>query len=216
VRRSYWRAHDEPSPEQHAIWSARQAQREATIGRGPGRVLDVGCGFGHFVRWALDNGWDAWGWDSDPWAVESTVVPGRVVVSRDELDPPFDVVTLWDVLEHVTDPVAFASSLRDLLGPGGRLFVCSPNFEALRLRWWWLRRDPARFNALVRPDEHPLQFTETGIRLVLERAGYERIELLRPPLANHSVAPLDWAVRRWPALRVGLFANAFAPGGPDG
>jgi hypothetical protein len=170
----------------------------------------VGCGFGEFVRWAVDHGWEAWGWDQDRWAVDATVVPGRVVDDLGGVDPPFDVITLWDVLEHVIDPIEFARSLKPLLSPDGRLFVCSPNFAAIRLRWPWLRRDPARFNALVRPEEHPVQFTETGVRLTLERAGYGAVEFLRPPLAHHEGRLFTSVVRRWPALRVGLFVNGFA------
>ena len=206
----FWGQGAEPSPEQEAEWSARDDQRAFLVGAGPGRLLDVGCGFGHFVRWAVDHGWDAFGTDFDPWARERTVVPGRVRTEPAEFDGSFDVVTLWDVLEHVPRPIEFAAELRERLQPGGRLVVGSPNFAALKLRWALLRRDPARFHDVVRPEEHVVQFTEAGMLLALERAGYGRARVLRPPMARRSGAAGNWLVRRVPQLRRGLFAEAFA------
>jgi SAM-dependent methyltransferase len=172
-------------------------------------LLDVGCGFGHFVQWAVEHGWDAWGIEPDPWARESSVVPRRVVKDAASLEGSFDVVSMWDVLEHTTDPIGLAASLRGLVCPGGRLFVCSPNFAAMKLRWPVLRHSPERFSQIVKPDEHAVQFTELGARLTLQRAGYERVEVLRPPLANRPNPVLDALVRWWPSLRQGLFLNAY-------
>src|SRR5205807_4453781 len=126
-----------------------------------------GCGFGHFVRWACEHGWDAWGYEPDPWARERTEARGRVVATMDELSPPFALITLWDVLEHITEPIDYAHSLLPWLSPGGRLLVSSPNFAAMKLRWPLLRRSPERFNAVLKPFEHVVQFTEIGIRLTL-------------------------------------------------
>ena len=207
---TFWGQGAEPSPAQEAEWGGRDDQRLALVGHGPGRLLDVGCGFGHFVRWATDHGWDAWGADFDPWARERTVVPGRVRADVSEFDDPFDVVTLWDVLEHVCNPIDFAAGLRGRLVSGGRLLVGSPNFDALKLRWPLLRRDPARFHDLVRPEEHVVQFTEAGLMMALERAGYGRARALRPPMARRSGAALNRLVRRFPQLRRGLFVEAFA------
>jgi SAM-dependent methyltransferase len=207
---TFWGQGHEPDAEQEAEWGGRDAQRAALLGPGRGRVLDVGCGFGHFVRWAGEHGWDAWGVDFDPWARERTVAPGRVHADVAEFGEPFDVVTLWDVLEHVADPIAFAASVRGCLRPGGRVLAGSPNFDALKLRWPFLRRDPDRFRELVRPEEHVVQFTEAGLSLALERAGYGRPRPLRPPLARRSRTAENWMARRFPQLRRGLFVEAFA------
>jgi 2-polyprenyl-3-methyl-5-hydroxy-6-metoxy-1,4-benzoquinol methylase len=168
----------------------------------------VGCGFGHFVRWAADASWDAFGCDADPWAVERSEAPGRVVASLSDVKPPFDLVTLWDVLEHVAAPTSFAASLRPLIRPGGRLLVSSPNFAALQLRWAMLRRSDARFTAVLRPDEHVVQFTAQGLQCTLERAGYESVTLLDPPLSRPLPSAVDWLVRRTGRVRRGLFVEA--------
>jgi len=139
------------------------------------------------------------------------VAPARVVEDSSALDGSFDVVTLWDVLEHTTAPIDFVAGLRALLHPGGRVFVCSPNFAGIKLRWPLLRRSRERFDTVVRPNEHAIQFTETGMRRTLEHAGYERVEHLRPPLASQPNLVLDALARWWPSARRGLFVNAYAP-----
>jgi hypothetical protein len=62
----------------------------------------------------------------------------------------------------------------------------------------------------VRPEEHVVQFTEAGITLTLERAGYRGVRVLRPPMARRSGVAQDWLVRRLPQLRRGLFAEGIA------
>jgi SAM-dependent methyltransferase len=205
----YWAPGSAPSPEQHVRWTERSRQWTPVVGRGRGRVLDIGCGFGHFVRWASGMGWDAWGYDPDDWSRSQTVAPpGRIVARLDELTGEFDVITMWDVLEHSFDPVDLARSLSRRLAPDGRIVICSPNFEALQRRWWWLRLAPDRFMAYVRPHEHVTQFTPSGLTMTLGRAGYRDVTRLHPPLSRRGVPGLDAVVRRFPWLRTGLFVAA--------
>jgi SAM-dependent methyltransferase len=205
---AYWGQGIVPSSAQMETWAGRGRQWAALVGAEPGRLLDVGCGFGHFVAWAHERGWDAWGLEPDPWARESSVAPGRIVGEMGELDEPFDLITMFDVLEHVPDPVAEAEALRARLRPGGRLLVGCPSFASLRLVWRFLARDQERFLRWVRPHEHVSQFTAEGLRLVLVRAGFDRVEPLRPPLATQSNPVLDTAARRLPRLRPGMYASA--------
>jgi hypothetical protein len=159
----------------------------------------------------MDYCWDAWGYEPNPWARERSVAAGRVVADLDDLGTPFDVITLWDVLEHSTDPVALASSLRPLLRPGGRIVVDSPNFAAMKLRWWWLQRDPQRFRTVIRPHEHAIQFTEAGLHRALVRAGFTNLTTLHPPLSRGESRLLDTVARLLPPLRQGLFVTGIAP-----
>ncbi len=76
----------------------------------PGRrLLDIGCGKGQFVGVAREVGWDAWGVEFDEGAVETARHAGSQTVFAGSLDHPdlpavFDVITLWDVIEHLQDP----------------------------------------------------------------------------------------------------------------
>jgi SAM-dependent methyltransferase len=207
----YWGVGVEPSAEQQADWAGRDPQRTALIGSGPGRLADIGCGFGHFVAWARAHEWDAYGFERDEWACERAALPGTVVASLDDLPGPFDVVTAWEVLEHVEEPIAFATRLRGLLVPGGRFVLSCPNFAAMKLRWEWMRANGRAFEHRVRPDEHISQFSEDGLRRVLQAAGYSAIRFPRPPLAHYDNALFNALVRHAPALRVGMFAEAVNP-----
>ena len=203
----HWTANVDPTPEQERFWSGRDAQWSALVGSSAGgRLVDVGCGFGHFVGWATAHGWDAWGVDDDGWARERTEVPGRIVASLDDLDGMFDVATLWDVLEHVEAPIAFLTDLGRRVKPGGRVVVGVPDFAALRWRWPLLRLDGRRFSDVVRPDEHVVQFTAAGLVLALERSGLADVHVLDAPLSRSAPPVVATLLRRVPALRRGLFA----------
>ncbi|MBI2900562.1 MAG: methyltransferase domain-containing protein [Planctomycetes bacterium] len=83
----------------------------------PGRLLDVGCGPGLFVRMMRSRGWDAEGIDLDR---------GEDFLRLD-LEGPFDALTAIYVLEHVADPRRFVEKARRLLRPGGMLYVRVPH-----------------------------------------------------------------------------------------
>jgi 2-polyprenyl-3-methyl-5-hydroxy-6-metoxy-1,4-benzoquinol methylase len=91
--------------------------------RQTGRLLDVGCGPGHFVREAKLTGWDATGLEVSPLEVQYgrselgvNIIQGTVEENVPEGD--FDIVTFWDVLEHLSDPIsALKTTARILLSP---------------------------------------------------------------------------------------------------
>lgn len=100
------------------------------------RLLDVGCGNGGFLAKARDAGWDVFGCDPDPTAVEIArsqgleVRHGEAIVWTD-MRGRFDVITLSHVLEHVPDPPTTVLQLRDLLRHGGLLYIDTPNIDAV-------------------------------------------------------------------------------------
>lgn len=104
------------------------------------RLLDVGCGPGAGLEAARTLGYEAWGLDvsAPAVAVASSRHPDRVRLGTlsDRLFPEgfFDVITLFDVIEHVHDPRRFAVDLAWHLAPEGRLVVATPNVESLLAR----------------------------------------------------------------------------------
>jgi len=99
-------------------------------GRRKGRLLDAGCSMGFFMKEARDRGWEVRGLDPSRWAAEYgrrefglDITPGTI--AGVELEPAsFDVVTIWDAVEHLVDPVGDITKLAAALKPGG-LFALS-------------------------------------------------------------------------------------------
>lgn len=114
--------------------------RTHPTGPPPGRLLDVGCADGHFLRRARDAGWEVAG-------LEASEAAGRAARERHDLevvtallgedplpDASFDLVTMWDVFEHLPDPRGALARIRVLLRPGGTVFLRVPNLPYLRLK----------------------------------------------------------------------------------
>jgi 2-polyprenyl-3-methyl-5-hydroxy-6-metoxy-1,4-benzoquinol methylase len=104
------------------------------------RLLDVGCGPGAGLEAARSLGYEAWGLDvsSPAVAVASSRHPDRVRLGTlsDRLFPRgfFDVITLFDVIEHVYDPRRLAVDVAWHLAPEGRIVIATPNVESLLAR----------------------------------------------------------------------------------
>jgi 2-polyprenyl-3-methyl-5-hydroxy-6-metoxy-1,4-benzoquinol methylase len=138
-------------------------------GRTP-RYLDVGCSTGFVVEAARARGWDAIGIDLNPSAIEYGKGRGldlRTVALEDAGFAPgsFDAVSLFDVLEHLFDPVRTVRACVELLAPDGILFLYVPNFDsASRL----LMGKEAHF---IWPTHHLNYYTPSTIRDLMVRNG---------------------------------------------
>ncbi|MBI1734611.1 MAG: class I SAM-dependent methyltransferase [Candidatus Rokubacteria bacterium] len=137
---------------------------------GAGRLLDVGCASGRFLRQMVAVGWDCAGIEADAEAAAKakTVTP-RVVVG----DPchaafpegSFDVITSFHVLEHLPRPREALARMLGWLAPGGVMIVEVPNVAgagALVFGRYWSGLDPPR---------HLVHFTPRTMRAMVERAG---------------------------------------------
>jgi len=112
------------------------------------RLLDVGAHVGVFVEVAQERGWDAWGLEPSRWAVEVGRGRGLNMIQgglRDvELDSDaYDAVTMWDVVEHLLDPLAELREAARVLKPGGVLLAHTINIDSAFARlmgkqWPWL------------------------------------------------------------------------------
>jgi SAM-dependent methyltransferase len=167
-----WRPWRRPCPEQRVLpWHGR------------GRLLDFGCGGGHFLARMHEAGWDVTGLDVSPAAVERIrhhlglrAVAGSLPHS-DLAPASYDVITMWHALEHVHSPAAVLREAHRLLAPGGQLRVAVPNIDSLPFRWFgqaWYGLDLPR---------HLTHFAPTTLHVMLERAGF-RVQPIR--MVRHS------------------------------
>jgi predicted rRNA methylase YqxC with S4 and FtsJ domains len=108
--------------------------------RTPGRrLLDIGGGTGGFSRLANEAGWQVTALELNQENSKRLAAQGiRVIVKHletaDLASGSFDLISLWDVLEHVVDPGLILMEARRLLAPGGFLLILTPNVESLVTR----------------------------------------------------------------------------------
>jgi SAM-dependent methyltransferase len=147
------------------------------------KLLDIGCGFGAFLSFANQAGFDVTGVEIDKKIAQAARENGFVVYDDflENLalpDNSFDVITLWDVIEHVPDPVSLLTECHRLLRPGGVLFYHTGNaaFQVTK----------GRILAKLRPNEGPnnvpiqhiLHLDNATSRYLLNRAGeFDYIEV---------------------------------------
>jgi SAM-dependent methyltransferase len=150
--------------------------------RTPGALLDVGCWLGFLLDEARSRGWDTVGLEPSAFAAARAHERFGLDVRRQDLlsaDLPaggFAAVAMGDVLEHLPDPVGALARVRDLLAPGGVLWLAVPNAgsaaaRALGPRWW-----------SVIPT-HVHYFTPASLFVALARAGLAPRERRTDPKA---------------------------------
>lgn len=139
-----------------------------------GRLLDVGCATGLFVDMATSRGWETTGIDVSAFAIQQArrykgtfLVADLMTVSL----PPqsFDVITMFDVIEHVRQPIEVLRRAARLLSNRGLLVVETPNVGGL-LAWVMGQRWPH-----YRPPEHLFYFTPASLRLALSQSEFEML-----------------------------------------
>jgi len=140
----------------------------------PGRALDVGCAAGYFLKVLSDNGWQVAGVELSPEiAARARQACGSDAIHVGELQAApfdqssFDLVTCWDVVEHVRDPLALLRVAQSLLKPDGRLVIETQNVESRFARL--LGRSWQHYKHL----EHLYHFSPSTLRLLLEKSGFE-------------------------------------------
>lgn len=177
---------------EHFYWSKARARmhqdflRQFVIGRS-GRLLDMGCGLGFFLKALAPYGqWGAHGCEISPAAVQyarDTLGLQNVMVGRlQDVSFPeqsFDIVTMWDVLDHILHPDPLLTRCRELLKEDGILFIRTPNvFNQLsRARYKKAVRGMQTNLSYLMARDHLHHYSEGSIRKLLERNGFSRIEL---------------------------------------
>jgi len=137
--------------------------------RTPGRFLDVGCGGGFLVETARGLGWQAEGTEVSHAAGEFGRARGLTIHEGTLADArlpaaAFDAITLMEVVEHVSAPVALLAECAALLRPSGALYLTTPNWNSVSRRVLG-----ARWSAVSR--DHVVYFTPRHVRRALSDAG---------------------------------------------
>jgi 2-polyprenyl-3-methyl-5-hydroxy-6-metoxy-1,4-benzoquinol methylase len=153
-----------------------------------GRLLDVGCASGIFASTAHEQGWRVTGIDPSDWMIARARArcpePTFIASGFQDVSFParaFDVITMWDVLEHLPSPLMTLTQVRQWLAPDGLLFLSVPNVGS-----WSARLFRRRWVLLLR--EHLWYFSPPTMARLLSEAGFAvvrtRTKFVRFSLAN--------------------------------
>jgi 2-polyprenyl-3-methyl-5-hydroxy-6-metoxy-1,4-benzoquinol methylase len=144
--------------------------------RKTGRILDSGCGAGFFLEEAKAAGWEVWGTEYSDEAIKLCTEKGISMHHGSLQNAPFepgffDVVTSFEVIEHLHHVKDEAQSFHKLLRTGGLLYCTTPNFNAISR---YFLKD--RYNVIGYP-EHLTYFTPRSIHALFSSNGFRKKSL---------------------------------------
>ena len=162
------------------------------------RLLDVGCAVGVFMTLARDEGWEVSGVDISDFAAgycrEKLGLDAHAAGNLAEagFEPEsFDVITLWDVLEHFEDPLSQLREVNRLLKPGGVMLVDTPNQGSLirSVAHFLYRISGGLVDLPVRKLYHQFHlyyFDTATLGRLLEEAGFQLVHLEGRPIPDEK------------------------------
>lgn len=138
------------------------------------RLLDVGCGIGYFLEVAKKRGWEVYGTEYTDEAIRICESKG-VQMKQGILDPThyelesFDVITSFEVIEHINNPQIEVSHISSLLRKGGLFYLTTPNFNSL-LRYYL----GPKYNVICWP-EHLSYYTPSTLNKLIKKHGFKKV-----------------------------------------
>jgi len=150
-----------------------------------GKLLDIGCGYGHFLEKMQRQGWSTLGIDPSHKVIVSARAKGLTVIETtiDETafsGDTFDAITAFYVLEHVGDPLAVLTKCLSMLRPGGMILLRVPHTTPIvkLLAFFGLK------NNLYDLPFHLYDFSPRTLQVLLEKAGFSSVKFIpgRPTL----------------------------------
>jgi len=183
---------------------AKRCRAVARLAKG-GQLLDVGCATGDYLALMRDHGgWHTVGIEMDERAAALARERYGLQVysgSVDEVNLPpasFDVITLWDVLEHLPDPRSSLARIASWLRPNGWLVIRTPDASSLYARIW------GRYWAGLDAPRHVVVFDRASLAHLLAETGL-KVEHMWSLSGSHAITALSW--QQW--LRAKGFPQAW-------
>ena len=158
-------------PYHRHVWKAR-LKNIARYVAPPSDFLDIGCAFGGFALEAKQMGYRAKGLDISDYAVQYAVKSGLDAKAGKLEDIPFpensfDIVTMIEVIEHVSDPKKAFHILSDMIRPGGLLILQTANFEGLQAK-----HKKSDYHYYLPGHLH--YYSKSNLEKILKRFGFSR------------------------------------------
>jgi len=153
-----------------------------------GRILDVGCGNGNYLKFLRKRGWDCHGTEINNSVISYMINNSGLTIHKGELydanfeDEYFDLITFWGSLEHMSDPSKVLQKAHSLLKTEGKLIIWLQNIESVEARifkkYWHHLEVPT----------HYYQFSPSTLSSILKRTGF-RVDRVRYDPISLSLMP---------------------------
>jgi 2-polyprenyl-3-methyl-5-hydroxy-6-metoxy-1,4-benzoquinol methylase len=181
-----------------------------------GKLLDIGCATGQFLNFMAQHGWETTGIEPDDKTRARAISEyGLNVLPEESLnsfsDSSFDIITMWHVLEHVSELNGRMLQLNKILKAKGTLIIAVPNsnsYDAKKYNEFWAGYDLPR---------HLYHFTKQDMKLLMEKYGFAILNIVPMKFDAFYVSLLSEKYKSgkmlWlPALWNGFWSNLKADG----
>jgi 2-polyprenyl-3-methyl-5-hydroxy-6-metoxy-1,4-benzoquinol methylase len=165
-----------------------------------GRLLDIGCSTGLFLVEARSAGWSTKGAELSQDSARIGREQHGLDIDSGELSADryapgsFDAITMWDVIEHVPDPLGTLGIARTLLARDGLLVLKTPNSDGLYPRASLRVAHLIKYWGHPEPPGHLYQFSAATLTRLLDAAGFELVDIV------HRRIPISYSfgdLRGW-------------------
>lgn len=163
-------------------WGQRRFLKSHTDGE---NLLDIGCGNGNFLSACEKRNIPAQGYDISARMIEFNRAAGhKVYDNTDEItDSSYDIVTMWEVLEHTDSPDLLIKEVWRVLKEEGKLYISTPNFRhpavnRTNLKKYW-------------PPFHLTFWTKKSISYFLKRNGFRIKKIMYRPFNAYLIKNLS-------------------------
>lgn len=149
------------------------------------KLLDVGCGEGAFLDVAQKAGWEVSGTELSSYAAKyardilgADIFCGQLFEAQ-FADRSFDVVTMWHVLEHVTNPKRYLAEVKRVLRPDGLLVIAVPNVNDLimQIAYRIIKRRKLKLFSRDDKEVHLFHFSPKTIKAYLDKTGFNCLKI---------------------------------------
>jgi 2-polyprenyl-3-methyl-5-hydroxy-6-metoxy-1,4-benzoquinol methylase len=144
--------------------------------RKTGRLLDIGCGIGFFLDVAKKRGWEVYGTEYSERLIgllreKGITIHEGPLNSKNYEEGFFDVVTSFEVIEHINNPTNEINQIGKLIRKGGLVYITTPNFNSL-LR----KRLKIQYNVINYP-EHLSYYTPSTMNHLFSSNGFKKLKI---------------------------------------
>jgi len=141
------------------------------------KILDIGCGEGWFLLTAKKRGWDVYGTEYSETLIKSCIENGLNVIKGENIlekleHEIFDIITSFEVIEHLIMPEKMIKEISILLRSGGLTYITTPNFSSIS------KVISGKNWSVVQYPEHLVYFTPKTLTQLFERNGFIKEKII--------------------------------------